>query len=135
MSRDTYLLYAISIATSSASFEFVAVMLQSTVKHIMSGRKSRGACQACIHIARIIYIFFTVIICEYLYVNRTAGMGSFALGCTAIFAIQALFKSNGIITLINTLTRPAVNLLVFIKKMFTVKRKMNGEKSDKNTKK
>ena len=133
MNRDTYLLYIIFIATSAAAFEFVVAMLQRITKRSRNGEKRAGACQLFLDIARILYLLLAVIICEYLFVNRSAGVVSIAVACTTVFVVRTVFKSKSGVVLISILARPIVALLTFVNRLLTFKRRTKGENTTKNT--
>ena len=133
MNRDTYLLYIIFIATSAAAFEFVVAMLQMIAKRSRNGEKRAGACQLFLDIARILYLLFAVIICEYLFVNRSAGVVSIAVACITVFVVRTIFKSKSGVVLISILARPIVALLTFVNWILTFKRRTKGENTTKNT--
>jgi hypothetical protein len=108
-------------------------MLQRITERSRNGEKRAGACQLFFYIVRILYPLFAVIICEYLFVNRSAGVVSIAVACTTVFVVRTVFKSESVVVLINILARPIVALLTFVNRILTFKRRTKGENTTKNT--
>ena len=105
MTKDSYLLYSLSLAVSFVVLEFATAFIKNLSTNYRMG-KGGGLMVRLIEICKVLYTLVTIILCEYIYVNRSAGVSSFLLGCLIFCAIHVLFESKIGAFLFTTLRRP-----------------------------
>ena len=112
MTRDSYFLYALSLAFSFFVFEFAITFAKNVFRKQV--KRTGNFCIIVAQITEILYALISIVLCEYIYVNRSAGISSFVLGALIFLTVRVVMNSKIVAMLIAFIFRPASRFINFL---------------------
>ena len=112
MTRDSYFLYALSLAFSFFVFEFAITFIKSVFRKQV--KMTANICVILVQIAEVLYALISIVLCEYIYVNRSAGISSFLLGALIFLTVRGVMNSKIVAMLIAFIFRPVSRFINFL---------------------
>ena len=112
MTRDSYFLYALSLAFSFFVFEFAITFVKNVFQKQV--KRTGNFCVIVAQITEILYALISIVLCEYIYVNRSAGISSFALGALIFLTVRVVMNSKIVAMLIAFIFRPVSRFINFL---------------------
>ena len=118
MTNDSYLRYVLSLFFVFFLLEFVITIIQAVFGRRTSSTGDKIGNTA-VQIIEIISALVSIVLAEYMYVNRSAGVSSVILGCVIFCTVRAAAKSKILASFLASLVRPLShfsNILAFCKR-------------------
>ena len=112
MTRDSYFLYALSLAFLFFVFEFAITFVKSVFQK--QAERTGNFCVIVAQITEILYALISIVLCEYIYVNRSAGISSFVLGTLIFLAVRAVMNSKIVAVCLGFISRPVFCFFNFL---------------------
>ena len=112
MTRDSYFLYALSLAFSFFVFEFAITFVKNIFRKQV--KRTGNFCVIVAQITEILYALISIVLCEYIYVNRSAGISSFVLGALIFLTVRGVMNSKIVAMLIAFVSRPMSRFVNFL---------------------
>ena len=112
MTRDSYFLYALSLILLSSVFEFAITFIKSVFRKQV--KMTGNICVILVQIAEVLYALISIVLCEYIYVNRSAGISSFVLGALIFLTVRGVMNSKIVAMLIAFVSRPMSRFVNFL---------------------
>ena len=112
MTRDSYFLYALSLLFSFSVLEFAITFVKSVFQK--QAKRTGNFCVIVAQITEILYALISIVLCEYIYVNRSAGISSFVLGALIFLTVRGVMNSKIVAMLIAFVSRPMSRFVNFL---------------------